>query len=233
MAIPNVVVGELIDPVTFGNAVVNAVNEHETEIENRLPLSGGVISGALKVAGNSDLKINVPDDYWAPFSGTVFSDLGMLGGTQGSNGTSMTSNGYRNTGGKWTSIGAFGSTGAVEISLLPTGKFEVRVSSNYPTGSLSSPPVHFAVTEAGPTFRAQPSTTRSTEEILKRAETAEFPPEDDEGAATMDGHDEVPLFEVVTALLAKVKEQAADIATLADTVDALTVRIETLENDAA
>ena len=49
MTIPNVVLGELIDPVTFGNAVVDAVNEHETEIADRLPLSGGTLTGALEV----------------------------------------------------------------------------------------------------------------------------------------------------------------------------------------
>jgi len=170
------------------------------------------VDGDLRVDGSA--AINTPDDFWAKNIGVVFCDFGMIGGTQGSYATSMTANGYRNTGGKWTSLGAGGSTGAAQISLLPGGTFEVRVASNHPTGSANNPPIRFTVTEAGPTFRAQPSTTRSTDEILERAETAEFPPEDDEGVATMDGHDEVPLFEVVTALLAKVKELSAEIEEL-------------------
>jgi hypothetical protein len=59
-----------------------------------------------------------------------------------------------------------------------------------------------------------PSKTRTVDDVLERAETAEFPPEDDDGVVTMDGHDEVPLFEVVTALLAKVKELSAEIEEL-------------------
>ena len=51
MTIPNVVLGELIDPVTFGNAVVDAVNDHETELADRLPLSGGTLTGNLTVNG--------------------------------------------------------------------------------------------------------------------------------------------------------------------------------------
>ena len=168
----------------------------------------------LQVDGNSDLKINVPADFWSPISGTVFTTHGMCSGSQGSYATSMTANGYRNTSNKWTSMGVNGSTGAVQIDLAPTGNFHVRVASNHPTGSSSSPPIRFTVSEAGPTFRAQPSKTRSTDEVLERAETAEFPPEDDEGVATMDQHDEVPLFEVVTALLAKVKELSAEIEEL-------------------
>ena len=103
------------------------------------------IAGDLKVDGNSDLKINVPADYWANDSGTVFSSLGMFGGTQGSYATSMTSNGYRNTSGKWTSLSVGGNAGAVQISLLPTGVFEVRTKGNYPTGSASNPPARLTI----------------------------------------------------------------------------------------
>ncbi len=170
--------------------------------------------GDLQVDGNTLAKINVPADAWGVSNGTVFADQGMVGGTQGSFGTAMTSNGYRNTGGKWTSLARNGSVGAVIMELLPTGTFYVRASSNWPTGSGVSPSVQFQVTEAGPSFRAMPSKTRTVDDVLERAETAEFPPEDDEGVATMDGHDEVPLFEVVSALLAKVKELSAEIEEL-------------------
>ena len=169
----------------------------------------------LLVDGTADLIINAPADAWGRTTrGTVFVPQGMTSGTQGSFGVAMTSNGYRNDDGKWTSLGVNNTTGATTIDLMPTGRFYVRVASNYPTGSASHPSPSFTVTEAGPTFRAQPSKTRSTDEVLERAETAEFPPEDDEGVATMDGHDEVPLFEVVTALLAKVKQLSAEIEEL-------------------
>jgi hypothetical protein len=157
----------------------------------------------------------VPDDFWAKHnSGVVFCQQGLTSGSQGSYATSMTANGYRNSDGKWTSLGNNNGVGATQIDLAVTGKFHVRVASNHPTGSASNPPIQFTVTESGPTFRAMPSKTRTVDDVLERAETAEFPTEDDEGVVTVDGHDEVPLFEVVSALLAKVKELSARIEEL-------------------
>jgi len=182
------------------------------------------VSGDLQVDGvttvhgpkgfhNLSELVSPPADHWTSFPG-IWSGYGMHAGTQGGYMTSMTSNGYRIADSKWKSLGVNGQVGAAQIDLAPTGHFYVRVASNHPTGSSASPLISFTVTEAGPTFRAQSSKTRSTDEVLERAETAEFPPEDDEGVATMDGHDEVPLFEVVTALLAKVKELSAEIEEL-------------------
>ena len=210
-------VGQLLydgDPSTGGGGDAGPHDHDEY-----LPLTGGTVTGDLTVDGN--LRSSVPADFWSGAGSAYFADQGMIGGTQGAFATNMTVNGYRNKDGKWTSLNLDGSNGAVQIGLLPTGIFEVRVASNHPTGSAQSPPVQFQVTEAGPSFRAQPSKTRSTDEILERAETAEFPPEDDEGVATMDGHDEVPLFEVVTALLAKVKELSATVADQAEKIAAL------------
>jgi len=69
-----------------------------------------------------------------------------------------------------------------------------------------------------------------TTDVLERAEVATMPAVDDEGAATADAEVEsVTVNEVVTALLAKVKEQGTEIATLTATVEALTARIEALE----
>jgi hypothetical protein len=181
-----------------------SVLEDKTTIRNDLQVDG-LIDGQLGP---------VPDDFWAKHnSGVVFCQQGLTSGSQGSYATSMTANGYRNSDGKWTSLGNNNGVGATQIDLTVTGKFHVRVASNHPTGSASNPPIQFTVTESGPSFRAMPSKTRTVDDILERAETAEFPPEDD-GVATMDGHDEVPLFEVVSALLAKVKELSADIKEL-------------------
>ena len=70
-----------------------------------------------------------------------------------------------------------------------------------------------------------------TADVLDRAEVATMPAVDDEGVATTDAEVEsVTVNEVVTALLAKVKEQTTEIATLTATVESLTARIETLEN---
>ena len=83
MTIPNVVLGELIDPVTFGNAVVDAVNEHETEIADRLPLSGGTLTGDLQVDGKTKAQngtvsspaysfVNYPNSGFYIYAGDVF-----------------------------------------------------------------------------------------------------------------------------------------------------------------
>lgn len=192
------------------------------EHDEYLPLSGGTLTGDLTVDGNADVIINAPADaFGRTTSGTVFTSHGMVGGTQGSFATAMTCNGYRNDAGEWTSLGSGGSVGATSIELNPAGKFYVRAASNHPTGSAQHPPVRFTVTESGPSFRAMPSQTRTVDDVLERAETAEFPPEDDDGVAAMDGHDEVPLFEVVTALLARVKELSATVADQAEKIAAL------------
>jgi hypothetical protein len=190
--------------------------------DDYLPLAGGTVTGDLTVDGTAKLSINEPSNYrYLGMSGVVFIEgygcFGrMLAGT-----TSIASNGYPNAQGNWTSFGvqdANGSLyGATQIDLAPTGRFDVRVETSFPTGSSTRPDSQFMVTEAGPTFRAMPS-TRTVDDVLGRAETAAFPPEDDEGVAMMDGHDEVPLFEVMSALLAKVKQQSEQIAELSERI---------------
>ena len=127
---------------TYLHADNNTLRLQGTKVQVATSLQ---VDGAATVGGNSDLKINVPADFWSRTSGTVFSSLGMLGGTQGSYATSMTSNGYRNTSGKWTSLALNGNAGAVQISLLPTGVYEVRTKGNHPTGSSSNPPLRLSI----------------------------------------------------------------------------------------
>jgi hypothetical protein len=66
-----------------------------------------------------------------------------------------------------------------------------------------------------------PSKLTRDSDVLERAETATLPPEpetDDDGnqtnTAEIEAHDTVQLFDVVTALLAKVKELSARIEEL-------------------
>jgi hypothetical protein len=174
---------------------------------------------------HDDLTINMPSDHKYKGPGTVFVVRlgdGPIGGIGrgGKTVTTITSNGYPSSdGSQWKSFGVVAggeaAVGATQLDLRPLGGFDVRVAEEYPTGSAyAGPPVQFTVTESGPTFRAMPSKTRTVDDVLERAETAEFPPEDDEGVTTMDGYDEVPLFEVVSALLGKVKELSAEIKEL-------------------
>ena len=129
-----------------GDEIINEGGGHNHE-SLYLSLEGGTLTGDLVVNGNSDLNINVPADFWSYDRGTVFSPLGMLGGTQGSYATSMTANGYRNTSGTWTSLGNAGDVGATQISLKPNGSFEVRANTEHPTGSSGNPNLQFLVTD--------------------------------------------------------------------------------------
>ena len=53
MTIPNVIAGAIIDTVTFGNAVVDAINDHTNRFGLYLPLTGGTLTGELTIKRNS------------------------------------------------------------------------------------------------------------------------------------------------------------------------------------
>jgi hypothetical protein len=149
----------------------------------------------------------------------------MVSGSQGSYRQSITCNGYRNTDNKWTSIETGGNVGATVIELTPNGGFHVLAASNYPTGSTAQPPMRFQVTETtttvSNTFNPAGGTTFGitegidTADVLDRAEVATMPVVDDDSVTTTDADvDGLTVNEVVTALLAKIKELSARIETL-------------------
>jgi len=172
MTIPNVVLGELIDPVTFGNAVVDAVNDHETELADRLPLSGGTLSGDLQVAGNVK-AYNLQVDGGA----TVNSHI-ALPNARNDNVTASAPNLY----------------------LTSTGNVRFTTFSSAPNAFNIAPGI-------------------DTADVLERAEVATMPVVDEEGVTTTDEQtDIVTVNEVVSALLAKVKEQSEQIANLSERI---------------
>ena len=185
MTIPNVVLGELIDPVTFGNAVVDAVNEHETEISDRLPLSGGTLTGDLQVDGT----INAGAGQGVAFGGnwqtariyntnSAGREFMVIG--DGASGTQIQLHGNNDS----TRPGKVNITGQLLVNGSPLGLFSIADDID-------------------------------TADVLTRAETATMPVVDDEGVATADADVEgITVNEVVTALLAKVKELSARIEML-------------------
>ena len=72
--------------------------------------------GAANVFENS-VRVLRPVDHWSSESYFGIGSPAFLGGfsTEGSFGLALTSNGYRNNAGTWTSLGANGSTGAAQI----------------------------------------------------------------------------------------------------------------------
>ena len=257
MTIPNVVLGELIDPVTFGNAVVDAVNEHETEISDRLPLSGGTVTGDLQVNGrmlvnkgsgaapglafstgdsqqstglfyNSDYlglvrdgntKVLVyPDQVRVKDADLQVDGQIILAGSGARPGSIQSLSGrsilqirpdstasptlllHGDNDASTDTMSIKGSDGGYMVRLHGDGLFQVFGQIQDENGPVRS----FAIADG-----------IDTADVLDRAETATMPALDDEGVATTDAEVEsITVNEVVTALLAKVKQLSARIETL-------------------
>ena len=227
--------------ITFGNSGVNAQTGFfrnstgaiqaacEGEQVFRFTKPTTIVYNDLQVDGNTDAIINAPADAWGrSVRGTVFVDHGMTSGTQGSFATAMTSNGYRNDSGGWTSLGLNGQAGATVTELHPTGRFYVRTATTQNTAS-PAPPLQFEVNESftkahGNLLVVGTITGQvafgitegiDTADVLDRAETATMPAFDGEGVATTDAEVEsLTVNEVMTAMLAKIKELSARIEEL-------------------
>ena len=88
-----------------------------------------------------------PSDMWTP---VVYGNGIGFFYTSGGYNLSLSSNGYRNSSGTWTSLGTNGSTAATSIELFSTdGKIELCVEKNKPTGSGSGITPRFTVDESG------------------------------------------------------------------------------------
>ncbi|HET8581402.1 MAG TPA: tail fiber domain-containing protein [Candidatus Paceibacterota bacterium] len=103
-------------------------------------------SATLDVNGTA--VIGRPSDYWATSGFYGVSGLGQLS-TDGSYETSLTSNGYRNSSGTWTSYGANGYTGASQIALSPQGYIDFRADTSKASGSATHPDTVMRITPAG------------------------------------------------------------------------------------
>lgn len=92
--------------------------------------------------------LNAPS-YWTPY--------GYLG-TNGSFDLALSSNGYRNTSGTWTTLNAGGFTGASLISMRPAdGSIRFCTATTFPTGSASIPPQRMSIDGSGTVIMSQPS----------------------------------------------------------------------------
>ena len=195
--------------------------------DDYLPLEGGVVTGDLTVDGNQPLLLRSTDaagrEYVQFHAGP--SAMTMYGGNDAN---------YPNE-------VRFESNRLLALSIDGTKKVQAhgdlqvdsdvwvgfRIKSEYtrdnPTAS-GATNVHLSdngyfykttMTRGGP---FAPSKLTRSEDVLVKAETATLPPEmetDDGGnilnTAEIEAHDTVQLFDVVTALLAKVKQLSARI----------------------
>ena len=81
-----------------------------------------------------------PATFWTAGSNyyAVVANQGGLS-SEGSNAIALTSNGFRNNSGTWTSYGAGGATGASQIELLPTGEIRFRADTTKASGTAINP----------------------------------------------------------------------------------------------
>lgn len=89
------------------------------------------------------VQSNMPADFWSASSSyyNVGTGAGPSGGLshESSNGVYVTSNGYRNAAGSWTSYAIAGNTGASQIELLPTGIINFNADAIKANGSAIRP----------------------------------------------------------------------------------------------
>jgi hypothetical protein len=100
----------------------------------RVRVTSTTLSSALNIA------FSRPSDFWT--SGASYYSTGATQGglsSEGSNAVALTSNGYRNNAGTWTSYGSGGATGASQIELLPTGEIRFRADTTKASGTAINP----------------------------------------------------------------------------------------------
>jgi hypothetical protein len=89
-----------------------------------------------------------PATFWSSGSNYFHAGTGLnLGGlsTEGSNAVALTSNGFRNNAGTWTSYGAGGGTGAAQIELVPTGEIRFRADTTKASGTAINPTTRLTI----------------------------------------------------------------------------------------
>ena len=95
-----------------------------------------------KLDVNGKVAIQRPSNYWQNNTQVFFDDGTNLIGSIGHHGgfaLALTSNGYRNSSGQWTSHGVNSFTGAAQIEVQPQGNIYFRTDSNKATGTSTNP----------------------------------------------------------------------------------------------
>ena len=212
--------GTLVDVSGGGGGGDAGPHDHDY-----LPLSGGTLTGDLQVDGSVSMgdgkavyfggnwegcrifnTVTANREYMVLGNGTVGAQINLYGLNDDiSKGNILFYAGEAEGGGART-VGRWDG---------PTGSFiayrDAEVRGNLTVNGKVNGQSVFGITEG-----------IDTADVLERAETATMPAPDEEGVATTDADlDSITVNEVVTALLAKVKEQSEQIAILSADIQEL------------
>ena len=107
-----------------------------------------------KLDVNGTVSINRPANYWQNNTQVFFNDgtnsIGSIG-HHGGFAVALTSNGYRNSSGQWTSHSASSNnwTGAAQVEVQPQGNIYFRTDSNKATGTSTNPTTRIHIDSLG------------------------------------------------------------------------------------
>ena len=120
----------------------------------RINSSGKVGIGTSSPGATLDVNgrcfIGRPSTFWT--SGNDYFNVGDVGSltSQGSFAVDLTSNGYRNSSGTWTSFSSVtGQSGACLIRLLPTGNIEFKTDASKASGTGVNPTLRMTLNSSG------------------------------------------------------------------------------------
>jgi hypothetical protein len=223
-------------PVSGGGGAGGTAGPHDHD--DYLPLAGGTLTGDLKIDMDSNLTISPYNQKGLVIDRTAHPNVPGLVEFMPSYEADVTTGDIKVDGNgvvrfRGDKFSRFYGDLQVDGTAILNGDALVgfRIKSEYtrdnPATSGAPPNLHISTngfiykSDPGSMFAFAASKLTRDSDVLERADTATLPPEmqtDDDGnvlnTAEIEAHDTVQLFDVVTALLAKVKELSAEIEEL-------------------
>ena len=139
-----------LDTVQDLNAV--QLSDSKMMIHNNGNVGIGTNNPDAKLDVNGKVAIQRPSNYWQNNTQVFFDDGTNLMGSIGHHGgfaLALTSNGYRNSSGQWTSHSINSYTGAAQVEVQPQGNIYFRTDSNKATGSSTNPTTRVHIDSLG------------------------------------------------------------------------------------
>jgi hypothetical protein len=152
--------GLITKPVSINNSFTFQVanNTHSgfitsekiIEVVNSTERDFTVESGISKGwSFDGDVDVNKPSTYWNPGKGFIgLKGYGQIS-SESAFGMFLTSNGYRNNNGTWTSYAINGNSGASQVRVYPNGTIEFATNSSKTNGTSFLPTTRITIDDSG------------------------------------------------------------------------------------